>query len=455
MTIYAKSALTPTGWKDGVSIEIGNDGSIEKVEQRDKPRAGQTSVGHVIASPVNSHSHAFQRAMAGLTEQRGAGQIDSFWTWRRLMYKFIDRLTPEQVEAVASFVQMEMLEAGYATNVEFHYVHHQVGGQPYDNIAELSDRISAAALTSGIGLTLLPVHYQYGGCDKRELTDGQRRFGNDLDRFQKLVEAASKGINALPRDCNIGVAPHSLRAVAPEAFEPLSKMVSDGPVHLHIAEQIPEVEEVQNAWGKRPVEWALDNIDIDSRWCLIHCTQMLPHETKGLAETGAVAGLCPITESSLGDGIFDGMNWMNHGGLISVGSDSNIRISLSEELRTLDYSQRLRDHTRAAFATETKSTGRRLLDAISKGGAQAAARNTGSIEVGKWADLTALDANNSNFVGRSGDTLLDSFVFAADDRAVTDVWSAGRHMVQSGQHIRRDEIARGYVAALEAIQTDL
>lgn len=455
MTIYAKSALTPTGWKSGVSIEIGNDGRIEKVEQTDKPRADQTSVGHVIASPVNSHSHAFQRAMAGLTEQRGAGQSDSFWTWRRLMYKFIDRLTPEQVEAIASFVQMEMLEAGYATNVEFHYVHHQVGGQPYDNIAELSHRIAAAALTSGIGLTLLPVHYQYGGCDKRDLTDGQRRFGNDLDRFQKLVEGAAKGVDALPRDCNLGVAPHSLRAVAPEAFKPLSKMVPEGPVHLHIAEQIPEVEEVQNAWGKRPVEWALENIDIDSRWCLIHCTQMLPHETKGLAETGAVAGLCPITESSLGDGIFDGMNWMGSGGLISIGSDSNIRISLSEELRTLDYSQRLRDHTRAAFATETKSTGRRLLDAISKGGAQAAARNTGSIEVGKWADLTALDANNCNFVGRSGDTLLDSFVFAADDQAVTDVWAAGRHMVQSGQHIRKEEISRGYVTALEAIQTEL
>ncbi len=455
MAIYAKNALTPSGWKSRVSIDIGDDGRIEKIEQTDKPRADQVTVGHLIAAPVNSHSHAFQRAMAGLTEQRGPGHSDSFWTWRQLMYKFLDQLTPGQIQAIAAFVQMEMMEAGYATNVEFHYMHHQAGGLPYDNLAELSHRIAAATETSGIGLTLLPVLYQYGGCDKRELADGQKRFGNDLDRFQKLVEGAATAIDTLPDDCNMGVAPHSLRAVAPDVFETLAKLVRTGPVHLHLAEQLPEVDEVKSTWGKRPVEWALDNIDIDARWCLIHCTQMLPHETKKLAETGAVAGLCPITESSLGDGIFDGINWMKHGGLISVGSDSNIRISLSEELRTLDYSQRLRDHTRAAFATEGKSTGRRLLDEITTGGAQAAARDTGRIEVGKWADLAALDADNCNYAGRSGDTLLDSFVFAADDQAITDVWSAGRHMVQSGRHIRREQITNNYIGVLKELSTDL
>ncbi|MEM7301426.1 MAG: formimidoylglutamate deiminase [Pseudomonadota bacterium] len=452
MTIHAKFALTPNGWKTNQSIEIDSDGRIKRVEGVEKPREDQTVVDHLIPAPVNVHSHAFQRAMAGLTEQRGSGQSDSFWSWRVLMYKFIDQLTPDQIEAIAAFVQMEMLEAGYPTNVEFHYVHHQVSGNPYDNLAELSHRIAAASQTSGIGLTLLPVHYQFGGCDRRPLTDGQRRFGNDLDQFARLVEGAASGIRHLPDDCNLGVAPHSLRAVAPEDFEKLARLVPAGPVHLHLAEQIPEVDEVKSHWGKRPVEWALDNIDIDRRWCLIHCTQMLAHETESLAKTGAVAGLCPITESSLGDGIFDGISWMDHGGAIAVGSDSNIRISLSEELRTLDYSQRLRDHTRAAFATEHLSTGRRLLDAVTKGGAQAANRKTGKIEVGHWADLAALDGSNPTFANRSGDTLLDSFVFAADDRAITDVWSAGRHMVQAGQHVSRESIQQRYVDVLNALE---
>ena len=451
MTIHAKNALTPQGWQANVSIEVSASGRIAAVSEDCLPRPGQTLVDHLIAAPVNVHSHAFQRAMAGLTEHRSAGQSDSFWTWRTLMYKFIDQLTPEHLEAITAFVQMEMLEAGYATNVEFHYVHHQAGGVPYSNLAELSCRIAAASETSGIGLTLLPVHYQYGGCDKRGLTDGQIRFGNNLDRFARLVEGAAEAIKTLPDDSRLGVAPHSLRAVAPEDFEPLAALVPDGPIHLHLAEQIPEVEEVEAHWGKRPVEWVLDTLQIDGRWCMIHCTQMRPHETEGLANSGVVAGLCPITESSLGDGIFDGISWINHGGSIAIGSDSNIRISLSEEMRTLDYSQRLRDHTRAAFASDDKSTGRRLLDEVTRGGAQAAARDSGTIEPGKWADLTALDAGHPSFVGRVGDALLDSYVFAADDTVVTDVWSAGRHMVQSGVHVHRDAIRASYIEALHSL----
>ena len=453
MIVHANSALTSNGWKNNVTVEIGSDGKIVTVTEDDHPKTEQIRVGHLLPAPVNVHSHAFQRAMAGLTETRGPNPADSFWTWRKLMFKFLDQLTPEQIESVTAYVQMEMLEAGYATNVEFHYLHHQTGGTPYSNISELSERIVRAAEISGIGLTLLPVHYQYGGCDQRELGAGQVRFGNDPERFNRLFEGAAKAIQLLPPDAALGVAPHSLRAVGRDSLTSLAELARGGPVHMHLAEQIPEVEEVQSAWGRRPVEWLVENIDINERWCLIHCTQMLPHETKDLAMTGAVAGLCPITESSLGDGIFDGVNWLGHGGKIAIGSDSNVRISLSEELRTLDYSQRLRDHSRAALATSEKSTGRRILDDITKGGAIAAARNTGSLEAGQWADLMALDAEDPDTTNRSGDMLLDSFVFAGGDRLVTDVWSAGRHLVKSGQHIRREQIKADYLKVMKELAT--
>ncbi len=455
MKIHAKSALTSEGWKENVTLTIGANGRIADVSAEDELRPGHHRVGHLLPAPANVHSHAFQRAMAGLTEQRGPDQSDSFWTWRRLMFRFLDQLTPGHVEAITAFVQMEMLEAGFGASVEFHYVHHQPGGNPYANLAELSERIVSAAETSGIGLTLLPVHYQYGGCDKRSLGAGQVRFGNDLEQFGRLHENAAKAIARLGEDAALGLAPHSLRAVAAEDIPALIDLAGAGPVHLHLAEQVAEVEEVKAAWGKRPVEWLLDNVDVDRRWCLIHCTQMLPHETEGLAKSGAVAGLCPITESSLGDGIFDGVNWLDHGGAIAVGSDSNIRISLSEELRTLDYSQRLRDHSRAALATDKKSTGRRLLDEVNAGGAQAANRKSGRIEVGQWADLLALDADHIDFINRTGGTILDSYVFAGDDRMVTDVWSAGRHLVQSGSHIRRTEITDAYRRVMNELKTQL
>jgi formimidoylglutamate deiminase len=366
------------------------------------------------------------------------------------MYAFLDQLTPDQIEAIAAFVQMEMLEAGYATNVEFHYLHHQPGGAAYDNPAELSERIVAAAHTTGIGLTLLPVHYQYGGCDQRKLTDGQRRFGTDLDSFHRLWTRAEDATALLQDDACIGVAPHSLRAVAPASFEHLMEIAPEAPFHMHLAEQIPEVIEVTNAWGARPVEWLLENVSVDARWCLIHCTQMLPHETSGLARTGAVAGLCPITESSLGDGIFDGVAFLGANGRIAIGSDSNVRISLSEELRTLEYTQRLRDHSRAALAN-SHSTGRRLFDAVVQGGAQAAGRNSGRIEVGQWADLLALDGEHPDLEGRNGDTILDSYVFAGDDRMVTDVWSAGRHCVTAGRHIAREVIVNRYRSVMKSL----
>lgn len=451
--LWAESALLPTGWAANVRIVIGNDGRIGDVQQ-DTPAQG-TRVGMLLPSPVNAHSHAFQRAMAGLTERRGPNPSDSFWTWRQLMFRFLDRLTPEHIEAIAAFVQMEMLESGYSTNVEFHYLHHQPGGIPYDNLGEMSERIAAAAAQTGIGLCLLPVHYQFGGCDGRALTTGQIRFGNTLDQFQSLHSAATKAVASLPADTGLGVAPHSLRAVGKGDLKSYGSLFPTGPIHMHLAEQVPEVEEVMHHWGARPVDWALDQMGIDDRWCLIHCTQMHPNETVQLATTGAVAGLCPITESSLGDGIFDGVRWIENDGAMALGSDSNIRISLSEELRTLDYSQRLRDGTRAALADADHSTGRRIYEGILKGGAQAAHRKSGCIEVGFWADMLALETDTPHMWGRTKDAALDTWIFAGDDQLVQDVWSAGRHMVKDGEHIARPQIISAYKRTIEALKDAL
>ncbi len=452
-TIWAETALLGDGWASDVRVDIDAAGRIENV-QENTPQAGDR-VELLLPSPVNVHSHGFQRAMAGLTERRGPNPTDSFWTWRELMFRFLDRLTPENVEAIAAFVQMEMLEAGYSTNAEFHYLHHQPGGVPYGNIAEMSERIAAATVQTGIGLCLLPVHYEFGGCDGRGLTDGQIRFGNSMERFTQLHEAAVSALAELPNDTTYGVAPHSLRAVGAGDLQSYHKFFPQGPIHMHLAEQAPEIEEVEAVWGARSVEWALDNMGLDERWCLIHCTQMTPDETARLAATRAVAGLCPITESSLGDGIFDGVRWTDNNGRFAIGSDSNIRISLSEELRTLDYSQRLRDGTRAALATAEHSTGRRLYENILQGGAQATGRQAGRLETGYWADMLALDTRSEFLYGLEGDTLLDGWIFAGDDRLVCDVWSAGRHMVKGGEHIHRSKILADYLKTLNALKEAL
>ncbi len=455
MTIlWAEHALLSQGWAKNVRVELGADGRIAKVEDKVELSAAPDAkrVGLLLPAMANLHSHAFQRAMAGLSEARGPHPRDTFWTWRQIMYRFLDHLTPEDVEAIAALVQMEMLEAGYATNVEFHYLHHRPGGGSYDNIAEMSERIVAAAARTGIGLTLLPVHYQFGGVDRRPLGPGQSRFGTTPDEFVALLDAAEAALTHLPADTGIGVAPHSLRAVSPEALALCERLRPGRPLHMHLAEQIPEVEEVFAARGRRPVEWLLDNHSPDGRWTLIHLTHMTGDETTRLAATGAVAGLCPITESSLGDGIFNGTIWTQAGGRLGFGSDSNIRISLIEELRTLEYSQRLRDTERAVLATPGRSTGRVLYEAGLDGGARAAGRETGAIAVGLWADLCAISLDNPVLFGRKGDELLDSLIFAGGNGLVTDVWAAGRHVVHDGQHMDHQRITADYMACIGRLQ---
>jgi formimidoylglutamate deiminase len=460
-TLWATTALLSTGWANNVSVTIGADGRIATVRP-DSPApnstAGGTRIGILLPAPANLHSHAFQRAFAGMTERRGpptSGARDSFWSWRQLMYRFLQHLGPDDVESISAYVYMQMLQAGYAAVGEFHYLHHQANGQPYAEVAELSQRIAAAAQQSGIGLCLLPVLYQQGGCDGRALGDAQKRFGNTTDRFATLFSNAGKAVAQLDADSSIGVAPHSLRAVPLDSMNAVAGIAPQAPVHIHVAEQGAEVEEVLQASGQRPVQWLLNNCDINARWCLVHATHMTPAETIALANSGAIAGLCPITEANLGDGIFDGARFLQAGGRFGIGSDSNVRISLAEELRLLEYSQRLQDRARAVFASDTASTGRTLFENAAHGGAQATGREAGKIAAGHFADLLALDAQCTELRGQHGDDLLDCFVFTAAENVVTDVWSAGRHVVQQGQHVQQQSITSRYQTTMANLRSKL
>jgi len=347
---------------------------------------------------------------------------------------------------------MEMQEAGFAAVAEFHYLHNQPGGAAYADPGELSARIAAAQAATGIGLTLLPVYYAQGGVDGRPLAGGQLRFGSKIAGFAALMQRASEIVRGLSPDCGLGIAPHSLRAVGPADLEALTGMLPDAPFHMHIAEQQGEVEEALAELGARPVEWLLANMPVDKRWCLIHCTHMEPRETEALARSGAVAGLCPVTEANLGDGIFDGARFLAAGGSFGVGSDSNIRITVNEELRQLEYSQRLRDRARVVLADPGQSVGRRLYERPLAGSAQALGRDSGAIAPGKWADLVALDATA---LAGTGDRLLDGWIFTGSNCAVTDLWSAGRRMVREGRHLRREAIAADYALTLRNLMERL
>ncbi|MCE8511734.1 formimidoylglutamate deiminase [Ruegeria pomeroyi] len=446
MTVFANRLLGPKGWLSDARVTL--DGlHIASVEPGSAPLPGDVRVDTLLPAPGNLHSHSFQRAMAGMTEYRSRGR-ESFWTWRELMYRFLDRLTPEHVVAIAAQTFVEMQKAGYAAVGEFHYLHHRPGGGPYDDRAEMSARIVQAAAETGIGLTLLPVLYTHGGADGRALAGGQLRFGNDLDAYCTLVEGARAHAGTLPADARVGIAPHSLRAVSAADLAEVAARHPDGPVHIHIAEQTREVEEIEAAYGARPVDWLLNNAAVGPRWCLIHATHMTDAETRAMAATGAVAGLCPITEANLGDGIFNGVPYFETGGAFGVGSDSNVLISLTEELRLLEYSQRLRDRERNVLAGAEGSTGAALYLGAVRGGARALDRGAGAIAPGALADLVAIDSNAPAFCALEPGQLLDGLIFAAGDRVVTDLWSAGRHQVRAGRHVAEDAIARRYGAVL-------
>lgn len=450
--IFAEQAFLPAGWAANVRL-TAMDGVLADVTPNARPRPTDTRVKTLLPALANLHSHSFQRAMAGMTEHRAAGQ-DSFWTWRDLMYRFTARLTPDQIEAIAALVFMEMQESGFAAVGEFHYLHHQPGGVPYDDPAELTRRIYAAVRQTGIGLTHLPVHYTHGGAGRQALSDGQRRFGTTPDQFAHLLEAARSAGRDLPTDTRVGIAPHSLRATSPEGLARILPLANGQPIHIHIAEQPKEVADITAWLGARPVDWLLDHAEVGPDWSLIHATHMTAGETARLAQTGAIAGLCPITEANLGDGPFNGPGWLAAGGRFGIGSDSNIRISLVEELRLLEYSQRLRDLARNVM-TDAGSVGQTLYTGAAQGGAQALGRRAGQIAPGYLADLSAIDHDHPALCALMPAQLFDGLIFAAPDSVVTDVWCAGRHTVRDGRHIHRDQIISGWRKAVTSLTAAL
>lgn len=453
MKVFAKRAYLMSDWEHNVRLTICDD-EIFEIETSAQAGIDDICVDTLLPALSNLHSHSFQRAMAGMTEFRAKGR-DSFWTWRDLMYRFLDHLTPDQIGAIAALAFMEMQTSGYAAVGEFHYIHHAPGGQAYGDRAELSNQIMEAAKTTGIGLTHLPVLYSYGDVGQHPLAGGQFRFGNTVDQFGDLVDRCKSMAASHNPDTRVGIAPHSLRATSPGDLARIRQIHGDGPIHIHIAEQTKEIESVQAVLGARPVEWLLDNADVDARWCLIHATHMTKGETTRMAKTGAVAGLCPVTEANLGDGIFNGANYLNAGGAFGIGTDSNVNIALNEELRLLEYSQRLKQRERNVLSQSHGSTGQTLYSGAALGGAQAIGRNAGVISIGKLADLVAIDSTDLSLCGLRGSQIFDGYIFAAKDTIVTDVWSAGRHMVQGGRHVAETYIKTKYRAAISDLMATI
>lgn len=458
-TIFAKQALTSTGWLQNVVVEIGDDQRITNITQGLSHTAvsdADSRVGVLLPALSNLHSHSFQRAMGGLAEKRGSSSHDDFWTWRKVMYRFLEILSPDDIEAIAAQVQIDMIKSGYAASAEFHYVHHAHNGKPYAQLAELSMRHFNAALQTGIGYTHLPVLYMQGGLDGRKLQGGQLRFECDIEQFQTLHSSLSASMNLLPKDAVLGVAPHSLRAVTLDGLRQCEIIASNAPLHIHAAEQVGEVNEVKEVLGAPPIRWLLDNMSVDKRWCLIHATHMQHDEVTDLALSGAVAGLCPITEANLGDGIFEASSFLQQGGTFGIGADSNVKIALSEELRMLEVSQRLRDKKRVVLCTpSTPSNGRYLYEQAARGGAQAIGRDSGRIEIGALADLVALDDQHSSLVALEGDTILDTWIFTCNDDIVTDVWAAGRHVLQNKMHQHEEKIAARFLKTITKLRKAL
>jgi formimidoylglutamate deiminase len=439
--LHFDRALTPEGWRADVRLTI-KSGAIASVEIGATARVGDERCALGAPGMANVHSHAFQRAMAGLAERRGPA-TDNFWSWRDTMYRFALTMTPEQVEAVAAQAYVEMLEAGFTRVGEFHYLHHDPDGRPYDYIAEMSGRIAAAAEATRIGLTLLPVFYAHSGFGGAPSDAGQRRFISDLASYARLLEQARQIVEPLD-GAEVGVAPHSLRAVSPRELKAILSVAGQGPIHIHVAEQIAEVEACVAWSGARPVEWLLDHADLGPRWCLIHATHMTRDETRRLAASSAVAGLCPITEANLGDGVFNAPDFIAHGGRFGIGTDSNVEIALAGELRLLEYGQRLVHRVRNVLATAAQSTGRALFEGAQRGGAAALGRAPTGFQVGADADIVVLRAE---LAGLEDDQTLDSWIFSGGAR-VDCVFARGKRVVSDGAHFARGPIRDRFRATM-------
>ena len=445
--LHFREALLSAGWSRDMRLSI-EGGQIINVQAGAQPN--DTDERHAIGLPglPNLHSHGFQRGMAGLTEIRGSTS-DNFWTWRNLMYRFVGRMTPEDVEAITAQAYVEMLEAGFTRVGEFHYVHHDPSGAPYDDIGELAGRIASAAQATGIGLTLLPVFYAHAGFGGRKPDEGQRRFVNAVDQFGRLMEASRRAVAGC-QGAEVGVAPHSLRAITPDELDAVLPLAAGGPIHIHVAEQTKEVEDCVAWSGKRPVRWLLDHAPVDHRWCLVHATHMTDGEAAAMAATGAVAGLCPVTEANLGDGIFSAPAFLAAGGKFGVGSDCDVLIGATDELRQLEYRNAWRFARAMSWRRQVPLDRPRPARPRARRGLTGACRDRRP-RTRPRRRYCQSQSRSPGARGPSGDAILDSWIFGSRRSLVDCVWASGRKVVTNGRHHQAEPVAAGFRHRLEGL----
>ena len=447
-TFDAALLWTPAGWRADAGLTVDDHGRIDTIKTVE-PTA---SARWIVPGIANLHSHAFQRAMAGMAE-RQTDPADSFWTWRETMYRFAARFDPDTLQAVAAQLYVEMLEAGYTTVCEFHYLHHAPDGRPYADAAAMSRALIAAARDTGIRLTLLPVLYMTGGFDGRALDARQQRFAHGVDDYLRLLDTLCE--DAGDR-VHVGACFHSLRAVPAEAMAAvLATLPAAMPVHVHVAEQIAEVDDCIAMRGARPVQWLLDNTSVDARWTLVHATHLDAAEVQGLAHSGATVAICPTTEANLGDGLFPLRAYLEYGGAWGIGSDSHISVSPVEELRWLEYGQRLVIRRRnIAVGAASTSVGETLLHGVSTSAARSSGQRVGALAEGVAADFIVLDRDAPQFAGATADDVIDRWIFSGNRNLVRDVHVGGIRVVADGRHRDRDAIAARYRAAMPRLLAD-
>ncbi|MCU1798830.1 formimidoylglutamate deiminase [Pectobacterium polaris] len=453
MTVYfAEKALLPQGWANNVKITLSAEGTITSLESDSLRDESSIQLdGFLVPGMPNLHSHAFQRAMAGLSEVMG-NPADSFWTWRDLMYRLVGKITPEQLEIIASYLYIEMLKAGYTSVAEFHYLHHDKNGQPYAQPAELALRISQAANTAGIGLTLLPVLYSYSGFGGQPASSEQRRFINDTDRYLALYDSITSQLANNPMQ-RTGLCFHSLRAVTPEQMRTvLDCHPKKQPIHIHIAEQQKEVNDCIAWSGLRPVEWLYQHMPVDEHWCLIHATHITAEETRLIAASGAVAGLCLTTEANLGDGIFPGQEYVSQQGNWGIGSDSHISVSASEDLRWFEYGQRLNKRRRNLLhLPDEPYIGNVLYSGALRGGRMALGQPVGQLAVGERADMLVLDSRDPFLATANDRERLNRWIFACSTNPIKDVMVGGHWVITDKQHEKDDDVRALFIKVMESI----
>ena len=434
---FAKKAFVNQHWQHNVAIEV-KDGVISEINTGQEPSGAELLTGPVLPAIANLHSHAFQYLMAGMAEVN-LNPNDSFWSWRDLMYRIVGKLNPDDIEVIATQLYIDMLKGGYTQVGEFQYLFNDFDGGSYANKCEVSEKLVSAANTANIGITLLPTLYSHSGFGGQAPTEGQNRFINTTESYLENFTTMATKLEEHSLH-SIGHCFHSLRAVTQgQMSEVLATVEGAIPVHIHIAEQQKEIQD-SIAWsGKRPVEWLFDNFEVDRNWCLVHATHLSEYEIAIVAKSHAVVGLCPTTEANLGDGIFPGAEFTKAGGRWGIGSDSHVSLSVKDELRSLEYSQRLKDMQRnRLYGEDNPNIGEYIFNQAQQGGNQALNIDTG-LTVGQRADFIVLDDSHPMIGARADRDIINSWVFASNENIVKDVFVAGEQAVSNFKHDLQDQ----------------